>query len=101
VHGHFSTTHRPYTSLFRSDIHATEKDGNANAGHVFRKSFVFFRNLKCKFSRVTHNKNGNLVFDRIDLLQGGKNKDGRLAHTRLGDRKRTRLNSSHVSVAYA
>src|SRR2546426_5853196 len=66
----------PYTTLFRSDVRRRESDGATIAGG--RRAGGVRRS----------------VHSRHDVHRGR-------GHFRMGDRKSTRLNSSHLVISYA
>src|SRR3989442_6559667 len=73
----------PYTTLFRSKI----------AGHPV--VFVLARHVFHEFTKIP-------AVQRGAAFAGGTHEDGATLHRRnFGDRKSTRLNSSHVRISYA
>ena len=52
--------------------------------HVFGESVVFLGDLESQLARVAEDEHGHLPIDGLQLLQGGQDKDGGLAHTTLG-----------------
>src|SRR5690349_22274904 len=80
----------PYTTLFRSYIHASRYGDATSGGKVVWKV------------EPGDNVRGRTVLVLDDILDGGQT----LAAIRerilaRGDRKSTRLNSSHVEISYA
>src|SRR5690348_17776739 len=82
----------PYTTLFRSDVQLTH--GIAETLQQLDKEPPEFRNQVAKFldALVSH-----YVFDggRLVVAHAGMKEEMQ------GDRKSTRLNSSHPSISYA
>lgn len=66
------------------DGQSAEKDGHLHLGHVLAKALVLFADLEGQLPSVAHDQNVYVVLGGLELLQSGQDKDGRLAHTRLG-----------------
>lgn len=58
--------------------------GGLDVRHVLAESGIFVLDLVCQFTGVTHDKDGGLSRDRVDLLESGEDEDGSLSKTRLG-----------------
>src|SRR5437773_3720273 len=78
----------PYTTLFRSLC--------ALPAVIFRRGLPSFRNVHpaAYFECSARNRNPHL-----DL--GARHDRGQKRHPNQGDRKSTRLNSSHITISYA
>ena len=63
---------------------ATVEDCGPHLGHIFAESSIFVFDLIGELASVTHNEDGCLSRDRIDLLKGSQNEDSRLSKTRFG-----------------
>lgn len=64
--------------------HPSKEHSNLDPIHVFAEPLIFLADLEGQFSGVTHDKHGNLFVHNFQLLKSSKNKDCRLAHSRLG-----------------
>lgn len=62
---------------------ATKYDGSANVWHVTREACVLVADLVCKLSSVAQNDHRDLSVNRLQLLQGGEDKDSGFPVTRL------------------
>lgn len=62
----------------------TVKDTGLDVGHILAEAVVLVADLESQLSSVAHDQNGALASNRLDLLQGGQDEDGRLTKTRLG-----------------
>jgi hypothetical protein len=65
------------------DGSSTVEDSGLYIGHIFAESSVFVLNLICKFTGVTHDKDGGLASDWFDLLERGEDEHGGLTKTRF------------------
>jgi hypothetical protein len=66
------------------DGSAAVEDASLDVGHVLAESVVLVADLESQLTSMAHNQDRALSGDRLDLLEGGENKDSRLAETRLG-----------------
>lgn len=62
----------------------TVEDSGLYIWHIFAKSSVFVLDLIRKFTSVTHDKDGGLASDWLNLLECGEDKHGGLTKTRFG-----------------
>jgi hypothetical protein len=54
---------------------AAIKHRSSNIRHIFAEPHIFIPDLKGEFTGVAQDENRNLAIDRLDLLEGCKNKD--------------------------
>ena len=59
-------------------------EAHLDAAHVLGESLVLLADLEGQLAGVAHDDDRHLPVDRLQLLQGGQDEDGSLAHTRLG-----------------
>src|SRR3712207_8133484 len=85
----------PYTTLFRSD-RTLSVDGATGAGGGRRQLRVLRPDL-VKLAGPVHAADGVLAA----AVRGGRAAAAGALHLRAGDRKSTRLNSSHANISYA
>lgn len=60
------------------------KDASLDVREVLGEAGVFILDLVGQLSGVAHDEDGAFAIDRLDLLEGGKDKDGGFTKTRLG-----------------
>lgn len=60
------------------------EDASLDAGHVLAETVVLVANLVGQLASVAHDDDRDLAINRLELLEGGENKDGSLTQTRLG-----------------
>ena len=70
------------------DADTTEKDSSLDIGQVLGETFVLVGNLKGQLTGVAQNQDRNLILAfgegrRVELMEGSKDEDGCLSHTRL------------------
>lgn len=63
---------------------STVEDGCFDIRHVLAESCVLVLDLICQFTSVTHDEDGGLAIDWLNLLKSCENKDSRLTKTRFG-----------------
>lgn len=71
------------------DVDSTIKDSGLDGRQILGESFVFMRNLKGQFTRVTKDQDRHLIVSfgmssGIELMQGSQDEDGGFTHTTLG-----------------
>lgn len=66
------------------DGQAAEKHTDLDALHVAAEPLILLADLEGELPGMTHHQHVHLVFGRLQLLECSEDKDGRLAHTRLG-----------------
>src|SRR5690606_35378942 len=60
------------------------EDLSLDVGHVLAEAVVLVLDLEGQLASVAHDEDRNLAVDRLDLLKGGENEDGRLSESGLG-----------------
>src|SRR2546426_12787421 len=90
----------PYTTLFRSPRPAGASSRASSASSPLPRARSCYRCGSGGPRTVEDDLHGPLVFDQLDLAFAGEPADAHVDE-RLGDRKSTRLNSSHLVISYA
>ena len=70
--------------LVQGNLDSTIENGSLDSWQIFREPLVLVSNLEGKLAGVAKDQHRNLTINRLQLVQGGKHKDGSLAHTRFG-----------------
>src|SRR5690606_41390723 len=94
-----STTLFPYTTLFRSDEHVEEEEEQRSAAHTSDDGQQADEQLVVGEPLGVVAEREEQVGEQPDDADHPDDADGDLR--RVGDRKSTRLNSSHVKISYA
>src|SRR5207249_6693454 len=97
---HPSTTPFPYTTLFRSNKANARKPADAKdyLGHGW--AFAWPANRRILYNRASADLKGRPWSEKKKLIWWDPEAPGQKPEEK-GDRKSTRLNSSHVSISYA
>src|SRR3712207_7495140 len=89
----------PYPTLFRShplDHHHGVGRGVLDGADLLRDLFRGLRSLACKGLHLLGDDR-----EAAARLAGARGLDGGVERQEIGDRKSTRLNSSHANISYA